>query len=134
MLDKKMVVVVVALTLLGATMALGANIIVNGSGIVAGTQPAIESELIIGQSGTPANILVITQGNRYLFRGTVDAVTSVTDNTDVKLLVTNITTNKQYNADANKTGINTWTLEITNPDGSDLYNYILNGNLQITSR
>ncbi len=87
-----------------STLALGTNTIVNGSGIVPGTQPVIESELIIGQSGTPANILVITQGNQYLFRGTIDAVISVTDNTDVKLLVTDIITNKQYNADASVIG------------------------------
>jgi hypothetical protein len=75
-LDKK-IAVVVALTLLSVTIVLGATyyVMVNGSGFVANTQPAIETELIIGHSGSPANILVVTQGSNYLFRGTVNDIT-----------------------------------------------------------
>ncbi len=128
MSDKKMATIVVALVLLGTTTtALGAtNVIVNGSGIVANTQPAIEAELIIGHSGSPANILVITQANQYLFRGTINSIIDTDGSTYVKFLVTDSITNSQYLANASKTGLDTWTLGGINQDV-----YVLNGHLQI---
>ncbi len=127
MLDKK-IAMVVALTLLSAIIALGetSNVVVNGSGIVANTQPAIETELIIGQSGSPANILVITQANQYLFRGTVNSITGTDGSTYVNLSVTDSISNTQYPANASKINLNTWRLEI----GSEQV-YVLTGHLQI---
>jgi hypothetical protein len=128
-LDKKVAVVVVALVLLGTTMALGAtNVIVNGSGTVPNTQPAKEVELIIGQSGTPANILVITQAQHYLFSGTIDS-NSVTpiDSTSVTFSVTD-SKGYQHSATASKTGNNTWALTGINQDIP-----VINGHLQINS-
>ncbi len=129
MLDKK-IAMVVALTLLSATIVLGetSNVIVNGSGIVANSQPAIETELIIGHSGSPANILVVTQANQYLFRGTVDSITETDGSTYVKLLVTDSITNTQYPANASKINLNTWKLEIV---GRPVY--VMTGHLQISS-
>ncbi len=129
MLDKK-IAMVVALTLLSATIVLGetSNVIVNGSGIVANSQPAIETELIIGHSGSPANILVVTQANQYLFRGTVDSITETDGSTYVKLLVTDSITNTQYPANASKINLNTWKLEIV---GGPVY--VMTGHLQISS-
>ncbi len=128
MLDKKMAVVIVALTLLSTTMALGAsNLIVNGSGIVATIREAPpEVELLIGHSGSP-NILVITVANVYSFNGAVNSITDTDGSTYVKFLVTDSITKNQYQATASKTDINTWTLEINN----DVY--AVNGHLQINS-
>ncbi len=128
MSDKK-IAMVVALTLLSAIIALGgtSNVIVNGSGIVANTQPAIETELIIGHSGSPANILVITRANQYLFRGTVNSITETDGSTYVKLLVTDSVTKTQYLANASKINLNTWRLEI----GSKQV-YVMTGHLQIS--
>ncbi len=128
MLDKK-IAMVVALIFLSATIVLGetSNVIVNGSGIVANTQPAIETELIIGHSESPANILVITQANQYLFRGTVNSITETDNSTYVKLLVTDSITNTQYPANAIKINLNTWKLEI----GSKQV-YVMTGHLQIS--
>lgn len=127
MLDKK-IAMVVALALLSAIIALGetSNVIVNGSGIVANTQPAIETELIIGHSGSPANILVITQANQYLFRGTVNSITGTDGSTYVNLSVTDSISSTQYPANASKINLNTWRLEI----GSKQV-YVLTGHLQI---
>ncbi len=113
MLDKKVVVIVVVLMLFGATMALGAaNVIANGSGIVAGTKPAVEAELIIGQSGTPANILVVTQANEYCFRGTVIDITGY-DSNHIRVSGT-IAGDGTFDAIASKTNDpNIWTLQIT---------------------
>jgi hypothetical protein len=150
MLDKKMAVVVVALTLLSATIVLGAtNLIVNGSGIV--TNPSViplviqkappEVELIIGQSGSPANICVITVAHEYFFNGNVTNSSSSigTDNSvDFSGTNTNRTdkTTEQYNATAHYLNSNTWTLNITQngitPDGNEL-NLTVNGRLQITN-
>ncbi len=140
MLDKKTAAAVVALTLFGATMALGAaTVIANGSGIVAGTKPAVEAELIIGQSGTPANILVVTQGNEYCFRGTITGVTGY-DSTHVQVSGT-LPTGDTFDAIASTTNDpNRWTLQI---DGNNIGNNVkcdlpvpvsltLNGHLQIT--
>ncbi len=127
MLDKK-IAMVVALALLSAIIVLGetSNVIVNGSGIVANTQPAIETELIIGHSGSPANILVITQANQYLFRGTVNSITGTDGSTYVNLSVTDSVSSTQYPANASKINLNTWRLEI----GSKQV-YVLTGHLQI---
>jgi hypothetical protein len=127
MLDKK-IAMIVALTLLSATIVLGetSNVIVNGSGIVANTQPAIETELIIGHSGSPANILVITQANQYLFRGTVNSITETDGSTYVKLLVTN-STGTEFTANASTINLNTWKLEIV---GKPVY--VMTGHLQIS--
>jgi hypothetical protein len=127
MLYKK-IAMVVALTLLSATIVLAetTNVIVNGSGIVNNTQNA-ETELIIGQSGSPANILVITQANQYLFRGTVDSIIGTDNSTYVKLLVTN-STGTQFTANASTISSNTWKLEIV----GEPVPYVMTGHLQIS--
>jgi hypothetical protein len=147
MLDKKMAMAVVALMLLSATIVLGAtNLIVNGSGIV--TNPSAiplviqnappEVELIIGQSGSPANICVITVAHDYFFNGNVTNSSIGTDNS-VDFSGTNTyadKTTKQYNATAHYLNPKTWTLNITQngitPDGNEL-NLTVNGRLQITN-
>jgi hypothetical protein len=125
MLDKRIAAIVVVLVLLGTTMVLGAtNVIVNGSGIVPNT--AIEVELIIGQGGNP-DMLIVTQAQNYLFKGTIDSNSITTiDSTSVSFSVTY--KNKQYYATANKTGINTWALTGINQDIP-----LINGHLQINS-
>ncbi len=140
MLDKKPAAMVVALALLGTTTVLGAtNVIVNGSGIVAGTQPAIEAELIIGHSGSPANILVITQANQYCFRGTVNSITGY-DSTHVQVSGT-LPSGDAFDAIASTTNNpNIWKLQITGNIGNDVkcdlpvpVSLTVNGHLQITT-
>ncbi len=145
MLDKKMAAVVVALTLLSATIVLGAtNLIVNGSGIV--TNPSViplviqnappEVELIIGQSGSPANICVITVAHEYFFNGNVTSANSIDNSVDFSGTNTNRTATEPYSATAHYINNNTWTLNITQngitPDGNEL-NLTVNGRLQITN-
>ncbi len=135
MLDKKMAVVVVALTLLSAITVLGAtNLIVNGSGIVNSGFPVTqkappEVELLIEPTGSP-NILVITVANGYFFNGNVTSATGI-DNS-VEFLGTDSITNEQYTATAHKINLNTWTLNIKYQDGTEL-NLGVNGHLQITT-
>jgi hypothetical protein len=119
--------------------ALKTNLIVNGSGIVANTQPAIESELKIGYNESPSR-LILTQANQYLFRGLVDSIIETDNKTYIEFSGTmNIVSsgtyninNLQYSANASKIDLNTWRLEITYFDGSIL-NYKINGHLQINS-
>ncbi len=142
MLDKKMAAVVVALTLLSATIVLGAtNLIVNGSGIVTSgivsTAPP-EVELIIGQSGSPANILVITAANGYIFNGNVTSAKSIDNSVEFTGTFSGMNgiTNEQYSATAHYINPNTWTLNITQTgitkNGNEL-NLTVNGRLQITN-
>lgn len=133
MLDRKMAVVVVAITMLSATAVLGAsNLIVNGSGIVATTQEAPpEAELLIGHSGSP-NILVITVANNYLFNGDIDTNSITATDGGVEFSGFDSVSNEQYSAKASKIDINTWTLEIIYQDGK-VSNYKVNGHLQINS-
>ncbi len=133
MLDKKMAVVVV-LVLLSATTVLGANLIVNGSGIIATTQGAPpEVELLIGHSGSPNNILVITVANVYTFNGNIDANTITYTDRYVKFSGYDSAEAKQYSATASKTdNLNAWTLDITYEDG-EVLNYNIIGHLQINS-
>jgi hypothetical protein len=120
-------------------MALKTNLIVNGSGIVANTQPSIESELEIGYNGSPSR-LILTQANQYLFRGLVDSIIETDNRTYVEFSGTNDISppgtfnvnDLQYSANASKIDLNTWRLEITYFDGSVL-NYKINGHLQINS-
>ncbi len=124
MLDKKMVAVVVALTLLSATLALGAsNLIVNGSGIKKGT--AIEAELLYNEYNGP-RILVITDANSYLFNGVINTITA--DGSAVEFSVTDSITGNQYRGSATRTNLNTWTLKIIDW-GEESYE--LTGRLQI---
>jgi hypothetical protein len=137
MLDKKTATVVVALMLFGAAVALGAaNVVVNGSGIVTGTKPAIEAELIIGHNGSPANILVITQANQYCFRGTVNDITGY-DPTQVQFSGT-LAAGGVFDAIASTTNDpNIWKLQITGDTGSGGCSFTapvsltFNGHLQI---
>jgi hypothetical protein len=145
MLGKKMAAGVVALTLLSATIVLGAtSLIVNGSGIVTSSTVTIDTqkappevELIIGQSGSPANILVITVASFYYFNGNVTKAIG-TDNsvefsgTDTYGPDSNSKTTEQYNATAHYINPNTWTLNITHQDETKL-NLTVNGRLQITN-
>ncbi len=138
MLDKKTVTVVVALMLFGAAVALGAaNLVVNGSGIVTGTKPAMEAELIIGHNGTPANVLVITKANEYCFRGTVDNIIGY-DLSHVQVSGT-LAAGGSFDAIASTTNdLNRWTLQITGNIDNGLkcgltapVSLTLNGHLQI---
>ncbi len=120
MLNEKTAAVVGALMLLNATVALGAtNVIVNGSGIVANTQPAIETELIIGQSGTPANIMVITQANEYCLRGTVNSSSITTDDSTSVQFSGTLPGSGTFDAKASTTNDpNIWTLQILQITGN----------------
>ncbi len=131
MLDKKMAVVVVAITLLSATAVLGAsNLIVNGSGIVATEQQAPpEVELLIGIPHGSPDILVITVANVYSFNGDVSSITN-SGSDHVSFSGKDRVKNKQYSAIASKIDINTWTLDITYQDG-EVLNFEVNGHLQI---
>jgi hypothetical protein len=122
-------------------MALKTNLIVDGSGIVANTQPEIESELKIGYNGSPSMlILTQTQPNQDLFRGTVDTIIETDNKTYIEFSGsmnifspgTHNINDFQYTANASKIDLNTWRLEITYFDRSVL-NYKINGHLQINS-
>ncbi len=121
-------------------MALKTNLIVNGSGIAASTQPAIESELKIGYNGSPST-LILTQANVYIFRGTVDSIIETDNKTYIEFSGTmdiepfpgyTDFNDYQYSANVSKIDLNTWRLEITYFNGS-VFNYKINGPLQINS-
>lgn len=107
-------------TISNSGTALKTNLIVNGSGTIANIQPPIESELKIGYNESPSR-LVLTQADRYLFRGLVDSITGTDNMTYVEFSGTmgyevgnyNSFDDYQYSANASKIDPNTWRLKIT---------------------